>query len=190
MDYLLASSGLLNTVLSTDISPGYRSDHSMISTSFKLCCVSLGRGYWKFNNSLLKDEIYVKLIKKVIDDTIDDYGCLLYNRENISNIHRQNIIFTISDQLFFLTLLINIRGKSISYSSSVKKEKQNRERFFLGEIQHLENKYAEDSNMRDRIDTLKQELEAIREEKLKGNMIRSRVQWIDEGEKPSKFFLN
>ncbi|KAJ8028408.1 LINE-1 retrotransposable element ORF2 protein [Holothuria leucospilota] len=131
LDYLLASSGLLNTVLSTDISPGYRSDHSMISTSFKLCCVSLGRGYWKFNNSLLKDEIYVKLIKKVIDDTIDDYGCLPYNRENISNIHRQNIIFTISDQLFFETLLINILGKSISYSSSVKKEKHNRERFLL-----------------------------------------------------------
>ena len=32
------------------------------------------------------------------------------------------------------------------------------------------------------------ELETIRKEEMKGNIIRSRVQWLVEGEKPSKFF--
>ena len=37
---------------------------------------------------------------------------------------------------------------------------------------------------------MQSELESIREKKLSGNRIRSRAQWIEDGEKPSKFFLN
>lgn len=36
----------------------------------------------------------------------------------------------------------------------------------------------------------KKELESIRKEKLLGHMIRSRARWIEEGEKPSKYFCN
>jgi hypothetical protein len=35
----------------------------------------------------------------------------------------------------------------------------------------------------------KQDLENIRKEKIKGKIIRSRVQWIEEGEKTYKIFL-
>ena len=33
-------------------------------------------------------------------------------------------------------------------------------------------------------------LETIREERIQGQMIRSRIQWLHEGEKPSKYFFN
>ena len=36
----------------------------------------------------------------------------------------------------------------------------------------------------------KAELEALRQQKLKGEMVRSRLQWLKEGEKPTKFFCN
>ena len=36
----------------------------------------------------------------------------------------------------------------------------------------------------------KRDLQQICEEKLEGNIIRSRAQWHQEGEKPSKFFCN
>ena len=34
----------------------------------------------------------------------------------------------------------------------------------------------------------KQELQNIREQKLKGEFVRSRLKWISDGEKPSKYF--
>ena len=36
----------------------------------------------------------------------------------------------------------------------------------------------------------KKELEEIRNKKVKGNMVTSRMQWLHQGEKPSKFFCN
>ena len=36
----------------------------------------------------------------------------------------------------------------------------------------------------------REELEEIREEKLRGSLIRTSVQCVDLNEKPSKFFLN
>ena len=34
------------------------------------------------------------------------------------------------------------------------------------------------------------ELESIRSKKLKGQLVRSRLQWLQDGEKPSKYFSN
>ena len=39
------------------------------------------------------------------------------------------------------------------------------------------------------LENKKQDLENIRKEKIKGKIIRSRVQWIEEGEKTYKIFL-
>ena len=36
----------------------------------------------------------------------------------------------------------------------------------------------------------KKELQKIRENKIKGQQIRSKLQWLKEGEKPTKFFCN
>ena len=39
------------------------------------------------------------------------------------------------------------------------------------------------------IKNLKDDLENIRKDKIKGMITRSKVQWLEEGEKPSIFFL-
>ena len=41
----------------------------------------------------------------------------------------------------------------------------------------------------DTYNTVKKDLEQIEEEKLRGNIVRSRAQWIEEGEKCSKYFM-
>ena len=46
----------------------------------------------------------------------------------------------------------------------------------------------ETENDLEEIETLKNELIDIRHEKLRGHMIRSRAQYIDQDEKPSKYF--
>ena len=43
---------------------------------------------------------------------------------------------------------------------------------------------------RQNVENAKKELEAIRLDKLKGTMIRSKAKWIKEGEIPSSYFCN
>lgn len=40
------------------------------------------------------------------------------------------------------------------------------------------------------IDSKKEELENLRRDKLQGIIVRSRVRWAEEGEKPTKYFCN
>ena len=82
---------------------------------------------------------------------------------------------------------MEIRGKTISFSSYKSKQRKDREFFLIKQIETLE-KNINETNI-DELNLLQQELSNIRETKLKGSFIRSRVKWIDEGEKPTKYFL-
>ena len=93
----------------------------------------------------------------------------------------------IDESLFLEVLLMEIRGVTISYSSYKKKEKDNKERTLLDEIGVLESEPTIDFNT---LDEKRAALENIRKLKLQGHMIRSRARWIEEGEKPSKYFCS
>ena len=71
LDYFLISKSLSARINKSDISHGFRSDHSLISLSIKPQ-ISRGPGFWKFNTSLLQDNDYVENIRRVIDKTIHD----------------------------------------------------------------------------------------------------------------------
>ena len=83
--------------------------------------------------------------------------------------------------------MVEIRGATISYSSYRKKKQDNLEKKLLQEIECLESELDIDFN---RLEEKKVALENIRKEHLQGHMIRSRTRWIEEGEKPSKYFCN
>jgi hypothetical protein len=86
----------------------------------------LGRGLWKFNNSLLYEMDYVETVKDTIKKAKEQYAALVYDRSTLSEIDDLGIHFTINNQLFLETLLIEIRGKTISYASyRGKKKKRN-----------------------------------------------------------------
>ena len=81
---------------------------------------------------------------------------------------------------------MEIRGKSISYSSYKKRESEKRETTLRNEIIQLEENVDELSITK--LESKKIELEQLRIKKLKGKIVRSRVQWIEEGEKPTNYF--
>lgn len=166
----------------------YRSDHSPVVLIFKTNEFKRGKGFWKFNNSLLTDKDYVKLIKEKICEVKLQYACLVYNRELIPEIDNDIISFTINDQIFLDILLMEIRGKTISYSTFKKKNASKRESQLEKEILILEQNLGEQS-LPD-ITSKQNELENIRKERLKGQCLRSRSKWIEEGEKPSKYFTS
>ena len=187
LDFFLITENLMPSVQNVDILPSYRSDHSTVVLSIKINEFKKGAGLWKFNNSLLKDSDYVKAIKECINRVKEQYMIPIYNLEFIQTNNYNDLQFTISDQLFLEILLTEIRGKTISYSAYKKKQKLLRERKLQEEIIELEK--SPEINLNE-IEEKKLELQNIRKEKIQGIMIRARVRWAEEGEKPSKYFCN
>ena len=67
LDYFLISDCLQEAVQTIEIIPSVQSDHSALNLNF--CTVqneARGRGYWKFNNSLIQDKEFVEAMKNAI----------------------------------------------------------------------------------------------------------------------------
>jgi hypothetical protein len=75
-----------------------------------------GRGTWKFNNSLLRDEEFVKKVKDDIKQVIEEYEC--DPSVDLDNCDKD---FNISFQLLWEMVKMKIRGSAISLTSYKKK---------------------------------------------------------------------
>ena len=76
LDYFLISPDMFFFLHDCEIVPGYRTDHSGVLLKLQINFDNeKGHGYWKFNNSLLKDQEYVKKkIHNIIKENIDRYS--------------------------------------------------------------------------------------------------------------------
>ena len=72
LDYFLIPAGLIGVVDQIDVLPGYKSDHSLIQIILEFEHVDRGQGYWKFNNLLLKNDVFMDKLRIVVDDTIEE----------------------------------------------------------------------------------------------------------------------
>lgn len=66
LDYFLISRDIVANVLDAFFQPPLQSDHSLVILSLRCYTECRGKGYWKFNNSLLADKNYTDLIEIVI----------------------------------------------------------------------------------------------------------------------------
>ena len=118
-----------------------------------------GKGYWKFNNSLLRDENYIKLVKQTIKDIKDTYK-VRNNQQNEDNLHMKNDnqdeenAHTINDQLLLEMIILGIRSETIKYSSRKKKDKNKQEKQLEEDILKLEKKNCESSAYQEEINAL------------------------------------
>ena len=200
LDFFLCSSEILNIVQSSDILPGYKTDHSLVVLNLTDGGIKHGKGSWKFNNLLLEEPEYIETIKTAIKHVKEIYSATPYNISELDNIPHDELELMINDQLFFEMLLLEIRGKTIAYSSRRKRNQDKTEANLMNEIQTLQNDIEEKElpdqnsdviqNLRSRLKEANSELEQIREKKIKGSFMRSKALWIEQGEKPTKYFCN
>ena len=66
LDFFLVSCELMILIDKVKIGPGYRSNYAMIELYITYTKFERGKGFWKFNNSLLNDCVYVDKIKDTI----------------------------------------------------------------------------------------------------------------------------
>ena len=192
LDMFFVSDDLLNRITNADITPGYRTDHNTITITIQ-SKQQRGNGLWKFNTSHLTDDDYVSRIKKCIVHTLQQYAVPIYN-ETVYTDYKQydSVQLTISDSLFYETLIMMIRGETVQFSKQKAKRKKVAETNLEKLIAEAENKLTSSGLNSDlvHLDTLKNELEELRRPMIEGAIIRSRVAWHEHGERNTKYFLS
>ena len=175
LDFFLISSILQPFVQSCKINPAIETDHSAVDINFKSYPKEQhGPSFWKFNNSLLSDQDYITEIRNKIRHWSETY----INKNN--------------SQMLWEYLKFKIREYTIKYS----KQKSRKFRAQLHN-QEIIVRQLESNLMHDSTDSQKKEyfeekriLEKLYDNITKGNIVRSRAKWVEEGEKSSKYFLN
>ena len=153
LDYWLVSNHLLYDFSHQDIVPGLRSDHSVVTLYLKIKnSQQKGRGFFKFNSSLLRDAKYVNEIKEII---------AIYNKELLD----ENL------GLKWDTLKSQIRGFTIGYATAKKEERNKFEWELKNRLQFLERDLNE--NNYQEYTSIKRDLEHINHEYALGVQLRS-----------------
>ena len=208
LDYFLISNSLLPFIHNVDILPACYSDHCPILLEIDFAKFSRGKGFWKMNNSLLSDQEYVGIIKRTIKKVVGQYST---NKEAFNPQHDmpsetledfiamqtpetlQSLPLEINPELFLDTLLMEIRGVTISYSAQKKRERNADEQLLNHDIEILE-KQLQDGNannmLREELDNKKNALENIYNYQAHGAFIRSRANYKIDGEKPTRLFCS
>ena len=185
LDYFLISGPMIDIISKCDILAGYRSDHSILELKIILHKFERGRGVWKINNSLLKDLNYLDLINKAIEDEKLKYALPVYNLTYLQNTD-ENIKLTIDPDLFLEVLYSHIRGESIKFVTTLKKANDKKEKQLIEDINVLEN--AENQFSQNLLQDKKLELQNLRKIKMNGQKTRTRMQWLQQGERATNYF--
>ena len=69
LDSFLINENFVANIISADIEPGYRTDYSVVTITFRFTERARGRTFWKSDSSLLRDIEYVRRIKETIKKT-------------------------------------------------------------------------------------------------------------------------
>ena len=149
LDYFLISQSLNGFVNNAEIAPGFKTDHSLVQLSLIKGNQPRGKGFWKFNSSLLSNLDYVNAIKSEIKETI----------EQNQNLHAL---------LLWDFLKCQIRGKTISFSSLKSKQRRKQENILIAEILSLEKRLVQSPTVETKklVDEKMKDLETLIEPKL------------------------
>ena len=192
LDMFFVSDSLVNAMKDVDITQGYRTDHNAITLSFQ-GSQRRGNGMWKFNTSHLADDDYVRMVKKCITETIRQYAVPVYNDTVFEDTKQyESIQLTISETLFYETLIMMIRGDTVKFSKQKAKRTRSRETDLLSKIAETEQKFLISKKQSDasNLSMLEKELEELRRPMIEGLIVRSRVMWHEQGERSTKYFLS
>ena len=174
LDYWFLSNHILNSLQEYKILPGLHSDHSILKIEISTQDISRGKGFWKFNSTLLHDPNYVKKIKDIIQECKTEF----------QNLEDKGLTWEM--------VKLNIRSFSVPYCIKKKKERAKFKKDLEIELAKLqiEIDFNNNFNSRESYDSSKRELEDLEKEEINSTIFRSKIQWAEEGEKNTKFFLN
>lgn len=147
------------------------SDHRMIILEIRPCNKPKGMGFWKFQTSLLQRQDFCDKINEIIEQTVRDSEDL-------------------RPDLKWEFLKLKIREYSIRFAKELKQEYSCLEAELETRLLILEKEILNSPETQEEYYGIKRELYQIQLLKARESMIRSKVRWVGEGERPTKYFLN
>jgi len=163
----------ISSVLACDILPSPFSDHCAVLLRVNVPqAVLRGAGRWKLNISFLEDEEYVSLISNFLLDWRRYQNCY-------SSLAK-----------WWEACKEKIKGLSIKYGVAKSRARCGQHGLLVRLASHLKSKLDQgNSSCRGPYNSTLAELAKIDLSAAQGAQIRSRVQWVEEGESSSSFFF-
>ena len=179
IDFFLVAQNLTRFVKKSDIYPSVAPDHQAIYMSLSWRNETpRGPGLWKFNNTSLDNEQYLANIRATYVSASDMYSVVKDKR------------------LFWEMLKMEFRSTTISYSKNKSKLVRVREEEVKSRLEVLDRIICNNFNtpgidpVLNGYDNVKAELQSIYEKKGRSAIFRSKCRWVEEGERPTKYFFN
>ena len=122
------------------------------------------------NNSVISDEKYKEGIIRLFNNVTVEYQ-------------------DVSPVLLWEYLKVKIKEFTIAYCISKSQSNKNQIKELEEKLDALDKARKNDDNRQER-KILKQQYDNLYEQKAKGNQIRSRSKWVEDGEKSSAYFLS
>ena len=171
IDFALVSAGLDQLVKHATYLSSIKTDHRAIYVVIDTLPFERGKGFWKLNTKLLKDQQYIEYMKKEIEHTVS--AC----KGKGSGETWEN-------------LKIRIKKSTQRYS----RLKGMEARLIISQLSEKVNYYEENLPLNEEDDRLWQEtraeLEDMMVEKAMAMLFRSKIRWMEEGEKNTKYFFS
>ena len=170
----MISHDIAQTSCTCSIRPYTLSDHDCVELKIRLEGVSShGPGVWCLNTALLSDPKYVPDISTLIEQHKQFEQCFTSKREGWDFLKEA------------------IKEKTIHFSSDRQKAR-NKQRVKLTNqlIAAKQTLVDGDESAKHRIKLIETELKTLGTQQLEGTKIRSRAQWLEDGEKPTRYFCN
>ena len=172
IDYILVSENVQKYVDTCNITCCPVPDHKAVTANLNLTERKRGKGYWKLNNSLLADQIYIDLIKSEITKTISQYNGVITKQQMFE--------------------LIKVKELSIAYSINKARSKKCRISQLEKATDVIDSKLTKNNTAENLLlerQNIKLKLSELYNERTKAAFIRSRSKWIEEEEKNSSYFF-
>ena len=168
---------LSSCVKSTEIRTSIAPDHKSIFLNIEIKSeFARGPGLWKFNNTLLEDDNYKELI-------VFYYPQILVKYHEVTD-----------EQLLWELMKMELRAKTIQYSKEKRSKLRNEEKALQEELQELDrkicNNHVFDQETLEKYESAKGKLKRIHDIRGKEAIFRSKTKWLEQGERPTKYFFN
>ena len=176
LDYCFMGENVVQDCLTCEIISTANTDHRAVVVSLNNSDFVRGPGCWRFNNSFLSDPIFVSHMNSLL------------NSFNVKDNSTQE-----NAQMHWECCKLKIKDFCMDYGKNKATQKRNEILELTNKLQRLEKQFIENKNSKEiqsKIINTKHQLEVISIEKARGAQIRSRAQWIENGEKSTQYFFN
>ena len=172
LDRIYTSRQYRNLIIKTDIIPFVHSDHDIVQISLRMSSILRGNGVWTLDNEVLQEPAYTQLITSLTT-------------------HWRTKKASFPSLLeWWDAFKLRIKRVSKHYTRERSLARQGYRRSLDRRLKQLHRRTDPSPSIQRFTSHLQQQKKLLEEDQAKRHVLHAKAQWVEEGERCSKFFLN